>query len=236
LLADRPTAIQAVSEVHETPFRALRSTPGGAADVSRLQDVPSQCSAKPERSSAVPTAVHAVAKKQDTAVKGVCVAPVGFGVAERVHATPSQASASVVTVPSAEVVLPTAVHLAAVRHDTPVRVEAAIPAGSALASTLQEDPFHDSIRVRWFPEASVSSPAAAHHAGVGHDTARNVAAGAPSGPATADAVQWEPSQRSASGCSVAPVVAHPPTAQHDDAKAQEAPDRVPCGVDGLGLG
>jgi hypothetical protein len=78
-----PTAVHAVADVHDTPFRAMVVALAGVGVLWIVQLVPSQISASVSGvlpTTYAPTAVQAVADVHDTPVKPPDVAPVGFGV------------------------------------------------------------------------------------------------------------------------------------------------------------
>jgi hypothetical protein len=63
--------VQAVAELHDTPYKALSMAPSGLGAVCTVQEVPFHTSAnvskKPELPEKDPTAVQAVAELHETA-------------------------------------------------------------------------------------------------------------------------------------------------------------------------
>jgi hypothetical protein len=106
-LVVKPTAVQAVDEVHETPWSSP-PTPAGRWGVGRiLHFAPSQVSTNvlctapaPDRPVHEPTAVQARDEVHDTASSVLNLAPAGLGVGSIVHSEPSNPSA-IVTSPVA---------------------------------------------------------------------------------------------------------------------------------------
>jgi hypothetical protein len=81
-----PTAVQALADVHDTPFSWLIVAPAGVGVGWTAHVLPFQRSTKPE----VPTAVQAVAEVHDTPNREA--PPDSFGVGWITHASPFQRS------------------------------------------------------------------------------------------------------------------------------------------------
>jgi hypothetical protein len=112
-----PTAVQDLTEVHDTAVRLLEpERPAGLGTGWMAHLLPFQRSASGSREPPAvncPTAVHALADVQDTPASALAVPPAGSWVRCTDHFLPFQCSASVPSRP-----LPTAVHARADVHDT----------------------------------------------------------------------------------------------------------------------
>jgi hypothetical protein len=117
-----PTAVHAVADGHDTPYKASKRLGLGVDSIAQL--VPFKRSAtvneSPNVSVEYPTAVHAVLDVHDAPNRKLPVAWVGTGVGESAQLAPFHRSASVTsTIPPLLVSVPTSVHAVADAHDTP---------------------------------------------------------------------------------------------------------------------
>ena len=206
--------MHAVAEVHDTPFRSLRSAPLGAGRVWLVQVLPSQRAADgsqtilPSNSlSSVPTAMHAEADVHETPFMRPPVASC------IVQELPSQRAANPPTKNE-----PTAVHAVADVHETPPRKgEGTLrpTPGVGVAWIVQVLPSQNSANVASVPLC----PTAVQDVADAHETAFR---SPPLGLGVVWVVQVLPSQRSAN---VPPLP--DPTAVHAVADAHETAFRPP---------
>jgi len=150
-----PTAVQALADGHETPWRTLEVAPVGFGVLWMAQSAPFQPSANvtgvPVMLTKEPTEMQAVDDMHDTASSSLSVAPVGFGVPSMAQPLPFQTSAKVTAVPALLTMNPTAVQAVEDVHDTPFRALRLAPVGLGVVSTDQLVPFHASANVTSVP-------------------------------------------------------------------------------------
>ena len=151
MVAELPTAVQAVAEVQDTPVKALSVTPARLGVAWMAQLLPFQRSAKvcesPERVSNCPTAMHAEAELHDVACKKLGSAAGGLRVAWIAQLLPFQRSAKVCESPELVSKCPTAVQPVVEVHDTPNNVGSVPPGGLGVVWMAQVVPFQRSARV-----------------------------------------------------------------------------------------
>ncbi|MFL5859706.1 MAG: hypothetical protein ACJ780_02860 [Solirubrobacteraceae bacterium] len=161
--------VQAVADVHATPFSVLF---GAAGVVWIVQLVPFQTSASVPRPPC-PTAVQAVAEAHETAESVFSPPGTGLGVVWIVQLMPFQNSANVVW----ELLLPTAVQAVADVHETPFSALDGLRFG--VLWIVQLVPFQNSASVTWVPSLLMKSPTAVQAVAPAHETA--VSCPAPAG-------------------------------------------------------
>ena len=149
LFSQKPTALQAVADVHDTPLSSIEEAPLTVGTVWIPQVVPFQRSANATVPVPfeLPTAVQAVADVHETPSRLEVLAPVGFCVVWIVHVAPFQRSAKVlVALPLDED--PTAVHAVAEMHDTACSVLEVAPLGLGVRNAFQAVPSQVAASVR----------------------------------------------------------------------------------------
>jgi hypothetical protein len=178
LSAAPPTAVHAVADVHDTPFRELICAPPGAGIGWMFQLFPSHLSAITCPSLLFPTAVHAFGDVQETAFNSdTGLAEVG--VCWMLQLVPSHRS---VTVPAdggewpPVSKPPTAKQAEGDVHDTPCRPLLVAPAGLGVGAMRQAVPSQSSASV-----PPVDSPTAMQVDDDVHETPRSCAPRAPGG-------------------------------------------------------
>jgi|GEM_PF-6096979 len=118
----KPTAVQALVLMHETPRRAVSVAPTGFALVSIVQDAPFHTSIKetvPLDVLNFPTAVHDVVLGHVTSINSLLVEPAGTWGVDSVQLLPFQRSARTWLTPEL-VLFPTAIHILVLAGSQPI--------------------------------------------------------------------------------------------------------------------
>jgi hypothetical protein len=207
-----PTLTHRLAVLHDTLDSSVRTAPAGFGVDWIVQLDPSQPSAKVTDPSD-PTAVHAEGALHETPDNPTDDPPAGLGVDWIVQPVPSQTSADVTCEPTALLKpVPTAVHVEAVLHETPVKPLAVVSGGLGVGWIVQLVPSQRSAKVTpLLAEKPSESPTAVQALGDVHDTLlRSTVA---CGTLAVDwIVQLVPSHTSAKA---------PPTATHAEAVLHE---------------
>src|SRR6266480_5741483 len=217
-LCKKPTAVQAVAKVHDTPNRPLESL----ADVMGVglifQEVPSHCSATTVSTASLgelPTAMHLVLSVHDTRLRSAFEVPLPPGLAMVciVQFEPSQRAAK----PE-----PVAVHAVAAVQDTP---SSGLNVPRLVLWMVQLLPFHFSARAgKLLPVRD--SPTASHEDAETQETSLSWLEVTPAGFGVGCTLQELPFHTSAR-VSVVPPLSNRPTASQNDDDVHEMPGSCP---------
>jgi hypothetical protein len=138
-----PTAVQVVFELHETPLSTASVVPNGLGVFWITHVTPFHPSARvnvlPELSEKFPTAGHSIGDEHETPFRTAFVAPAGSGTGWFTHVAPFCISAIATVEPELPTSNPTAMHVVADGHETPLSSASLTPAGLGVGWIIQPD-------------------------------------------------------------------------------------------------